>query len=152
MRRFQAVPFLAKLLWATGGAGIALASSVPADANTTLATVFRTPQRHVDERSMHGVLTEYERDGGTGGFNLRDNSTGTVDRFEVARGIRIDGKSVVCSDPPQPGYDHFEPGPACPDWPRAVVIGRTHVIVRYRSTVDQEGHPVNVSDEIVRER
>jgi hypothetical protein len=152
MRRFSTVPFLAKLFWATYGAGLAFVWGAPAAANTTLATVFHPPQRHVEIRSMHGVLTEYGRDAGTGGFNLRDNSTGSIDRFELAQNVRIDGKSVVCSDPPQPGYDHFEPGPACPDWPKAVVIGRTHVIVRYRTIVDQEGRLSNVSDEIVLDR
>jgi hypothetical protein len=93
-----------------------------------------------------GVLTDYGRGTQFGGFDLRDDLTGAIDRFATARRMRIGGAYVACSDPPQPGYDHFEPGPACPDWPRTVVIGRTHVVVTYWKAVDPEGRVTLVSD------
>jgi len=125
-----------------------LFSLAPGRADTTLATFLPTRPSHVQVKSASGVLTDYGRGTQFGGFDLRDDSTGVIDRFATARRMRIGGAYVACSDPPQPGYDHFAPGPACPDWPRTVVIGRTHVVVTYWKTVDPQGRATLVSDVI----
>ncbi len=120
----------------------------PGEAQTTLATFFPTRPVHAGVKWAKGVLTAYDRGNTFGGFNLRDDVTGRIDRFSMARRMWIGGRFVTCSDPPQPGYDHFQPGPTCPDWPRGVVIGSTHVVVTYWAMTDPQGRATFVSDTI----
>ncbi len=143
MKRFWIPPLVAAF-----AASVAFEAAAPARAQMKLATFFPTRPNHAGVKWAKGVLTAYDRNDSFGGFDLREDGTGQIDRFAIARRMWIGGRFVACTDPPQPGYDHFEPSAACPDWPANVVIGSTHVVVAYWTTIDPEGRETNASDTI----
>jgi hypothetical protein len=144
VKRFWIPPLVAAF-----AASVAFEAALPARAQTKLATFFPTRPIHAGVKWAKGVLTAYDRNDSFGGFDLREDGTGQIDRFAIARHMWIGGRFVACTDPPQPGYDdHFEPSAACPDWPSNVVIGSTHVVVAYWTTIDPEGRETNASDTI----
>jgi hypothetical protein len=152
-RRTHLAEHILKRLWirplvAAVAVSVAFEAAVPARAQLKLATFFPTRPTHAGMKWARGVLTAYDRNAAFGGFDLREDGTGQIDRFAIARHMWIGGRSVTCTDPPQPGYDHFEPSAACPDWPANVVIGSTHVVVAYWTTIDPEGRETNASDTI----
>jgi len=102
------------------------------------------PQNAVLHTSQ-GTLLDYGIGNKSGGFSVREKTTGKTLEFYVGWPIRIDGRIVTCSIAPK---DSFKPDRQfCSDWPYQVRLGHTNVKVTYWNA-KYDGKDVNVSDQI----
>jgi len=94
-------------------------------------------------RSATGIIEDYGIGMKSGGVRIQP-TIGRRIYFYVSDKMIINGKRVMCTNPP---YGTYMQPPFCSDWPRNLIIGKTHVTVTYWKST-RYGKPVNVTDRI----